>query len=77
MMQNLTQIAQLMTGRDPQAVALSMIQNSKITDPNINQLVSLAQKGDTESVLNLATTLFAQRGLDLKQELNSFMELMK
>lgn len=77
MMQNLTQIAQLMKGRDPQAVALSMIQNSKITDPNINQLVSLAQKGDTESVLNLATTLFAQRGLDLKQELNSFMELMK
>ena len=77
MMQNLTQIAQLMKGRDPQAVALSMIQNSKITDPNINQLVSLAQKGDTESVLNLATNLFAQRGLDLKQELNSFMELMK
>lgn len=77
MMQNLQQIAQLMRGRDAQSVAMAMIQNNNIIDPNITQLVTLAQRGDNESLFNLANVLFAQQGLDLKQELNSFLDMMK
>lgn len=77
MMNNLAQIAQLMRGRDPQAVALAMIQNSKINDPMISQLVTFAQNGDVNSAINLASTFFAKQGLDLNQELNTFMSLMK
>lgn len=77
MMNNLAQIAQLIRGRDPQQIVMDMIKNQKINDPNINQLITFAQNGDMNSLANLATTLFKQQGLDLNQELNSFMSLMK
>lgn len=77
MMNNLTQIAQLVRGRDPQTIVMGMLNDQKINDPNIKQLIEFAQKGDNSSLLNLADTLFKQRGLDLNQELNSFMSLMK
>ena len=77
MMNNLTQIAQLVRGRDPQSVVMEMVKNRMINDPNINQLIQFAQKGDTNSLVNLANTLFKQNGLDLNQEFNSFMSLMK
>lgn len=76
MMNNLTQIAQLVRGRDPQQVALSLISNSNINDPMINDLVNFAKRGDNNSVFNLAQTFFAKNGLDLKSELNSFMSLL-
>lgn len=77
MMNNLTQIAQLVKGHDPQAIVMNMLNDQKINDPNVKQLIEFAQKGDNSSLLNLADTLFKQRGLDLNQELNSFMSLMK
>lgn len=77
MMNNLAQIAQLVRGRDPQSIVLDMVKNQKINDPNISQLIQFAQKGDENSLVNLATTLFKQQGLDLNQEFNNFMSLMK
>lgn len=77
MMNNLAQIAQLVQGKDPQAVVMDMLKTQKINDPNINQLITFAQKGDNNSLVNLATTLFKQQGLDFNQEFNSFMSLMK
>lgn len=77
MMQNLAQIAQLMKGKNPQAVVMDMVKSQNISDPTITQLIDYAQKGDSNSIMNYANSLFAQRGLDLQSELNSFMELMK
>lgn len=77
MMQNLAQIAQLMRGRNPQEVVMNMITSQNINDPTISQLVQLAQKGDQASFDNFAQALFRQQGLDLNQELEAFMSLMK
>lgn len=77
MMNNLSQIAQLVRGRDPQSVVMDMVKNQKINDPNISQLIRYAQSGDTNNLVNLADTLFKQQGLDLNQEFQSFMSLMK
>lgn len=77
MMNNLAQIAQLVKGKDPKAIVLDMMKNQKINNPNINQLIQFAQKGDNNSLVNLADTLFKQQGLDLNQELNNFMSLIK
>lgn len=77
MMNNLAQIAQLLRGRDPQAIVMDMLKNQKITNPNINHLIQLAQKGDNITLVNFANELFRQKGLDLNQELESFMSLMK
>lgn len=77
MMNNLAQIAQLVRGRDPQSVVMDMVKNQKIDDPNISQLIKYAQSGDTNNLVNLADALFKQQGLDLNQELNNFMSLIK
>ena len=77
MMNNLQIIAQLMKGRNPQEVAMQLIQNQKINDPNINLLVKYAQSNQADDFANLAQELFKQRGLDLNQEFQSFMKLLK
>lgn len=77
MMNNLQIIAQLMKGRNPQEVAMQLIQNQKINDPNINLLVKYAQSNQADDFVNLAQSLFKQRGLDLNQEFESFMKLLK
>lgn len=77
MMNNLAQIAQLLRGRDPQTIVMDMFKNQKITNPNISRLIQLAQNGDNITLVNFANELFRQKGLDLNQELESFMSLMK
>ena len=77
MMNNLEIIAQLMKVRNPQEVATQLIQNQKINDPNINLLIKYAQSNQTDDFVNLAQELFRQRGLDLNQEFQSFMKLLK
>lgn len=74
---NLQMIAQLMRGRNPQEVAMQLIQNQKINDPNINQLIKFAQSNQTDDFVNLAQELFKQRGLDLNNEFQAFMQLLK
>lgn len=77
MMNNLAQIAQLFRGRDPQTIVMNLLKTQKITDPNISRLIQFAQKGDMDNLVNFASGLFKQKGLDLNQELESFMSLMK
>ena len=77
MMQNLQQIAQLMKGRNAQEAALQMIKNSNINDPRISALIQYAQNGDEQSLMNLASQIFSQYGLDLNTELSSFFQMLK
>jgi hypothetical protein len=42
MMKDLATLASLMRGRDPQSVALQMIKNNSITDPNVESLIRFA-----------------------------------
>lgn len=77
MMKELTTLASLMRGRNPQAVAMQMIKNNGINDPNIESLVKFAQGGNTNELVNLASQMFKQNGMDLEQEFTSFMSLLK
>lgn len=77
MMQDFLQIAQLMKGRNPEEVAMNMIENNKIVDPMIVQMVDYAKTGNTNSLMNLATTFFERQGINFGQEFQSFMSLIK
>lgn len=77
MMNNLGLIVQLMRGRDPEQVARQMIKNNNIQDPNILQLVKFAEGGADQDLVNLASSLFQQKGLDLDSEFKAFMEMLK
>lgn len=71
----LQMIAQLMRGRNPQDVALQMAKN--INDPTITQMIQFAQSGNNDDLVKLAQSYFSQRGLNLDNEFNNFMKLLK
>lgn len=74
---NPAQLVGLLKGRDPQQFAMEMIKNSNINDPMINNLVQLAQSGDTNGVNKIAEDYFRQQGLNFGQEFNSFMSMLQ
>lgn len=77
MLKEISVIAQLMKGRNPQEAALAMIKNSKIEDPTIANLVKFAQAGDSQNFNNLASSIFEQNGLNLEEELGALMSMLK
>lgn len=76
-MNNLAQIAQIMRGRNPQEIVLNMMKTQQINDPTIKQLINFAQSGDTNSLVNLATSICSKRGLDFNKEFEAFMSMLK
>lgn len=52
-----------------------MTQNN--TNPMINNLIGMAQKGDTKAVENFARNLFKESGRDFDKEFSSFMQNFK
>lgn len=67
----------LFKGRNPQELVMSMIKNNNINDPQINELISLAEKGDTNSLTKIATDMFAKQGKNFDTEFSNFMSLLK
>lgn len=77
MMNNLTSIVQLMRGRDPQEVAMQIIKNNNIQDPTIQSLVKYAENGNEQELVNLASNLFQQKGINFEKEFTDFMSMLK
>ena len=74
---NPMQLMGLLKGKNPQEMAMSMIKNSNINDPMINQLLQLAQSGDINSMNKIAENFFKEQGLDFNNEFNNFMSMLK
>ena len=74
---NPMQLINLLKGKNPQEMAMSMIKNSNINDPMINQLLQLAQNGDINSMNKIAENFFKGQGLDFNNEFNNFMSMLK
>lgn len=77
MTQDLAQLIQVLRGRNPQEMVMSLIQSQKINDPQINQLIQYAQTGDMNNLVNLATSICSQRGIDFNSEFQNFMSMLK
>jgi hypothetical protein len=50
---------------------------SKNQNPMFNNLINMAQKGDSKGVENFARNLFKERGRDFDKEFAEFMGKMK
>ena len=74
---NPMEMVDLFKGRNPQELVMSMIKNNNINDPQINELISLAEKGDTNSLTKIATDMFAKQGKNFDTEFSNFMSLLK
>lgn len=59
----------------PKEMALKMLgQNS---NPMINNLIQMAEKGDNKGIENFARNIFKDRGMDFDKEFSNFMNNMK
>ena len=74
---NPMQLIGLLKGKNPQEMAMSMIKNSNINDPMINQLLQYAQSGNINSMNKIAENFFKGQGLDFNNEFNNFMSMLK
>lgn len=59
----------------PKEMVLKMLgQNS---NPMINNLIQMAEKGDSKGIENFARNIFKDKGMDFDKEFSNFMNTMK
>lgn len=59
----------------PKEIVLKMLgQNS---NPMINNLIQMAEKGDNKGIENFARNIFKDKGMDFDKEFSNFMNNMK
>lgn len=68
-------IKTIMSNKNPQQVIQNMISNN--TNPMLNNLINMAQNGDTKGVENFARNVFKEKGRDFDKEFSEFMSNFK
>ena len=70
---NPMQIIQMIkSGSNPQQLIMSFLQQQN--NPMANNLLQMAQNGNTSGIEQIARNLCAQKGLDFDKEFNSFKQ---
>lgn len=73
MQMNPMQIIQMIkNGSNPQQLIMSFLQQQN--NPMANNLLQMAQNGNTSGIEQIARNLCAQKGLDFDKEFNSFKQ---
>lgn len=74
---NPMQLMQMLRQGNPKAVAQQIIQTNYPNDPNMQQLLQLGMKGDTNTLSQIAQQIFSQQGRDFNVELQSLINTTK
>ena len=73
MQMNPMQIIQMIkNGSNPQQLIMSFLQQQN--NPMANNLLQMAQNGNTSEIEQIARNICAQKGLDFDKEFNSFKQ---
>lgn len=59
---------------NPRQVAMQIIQNNYPNDPHMNQLVQMAERGDTQSLQKIAEQMLGAQGKNFSAEMSSLMQ---
>lgn len=62
---------------NPKAFAQQVINTNYPNDPNMQRLLQLAEKGDIQSLQQIAEQSFSRQGKNFQTEMNSFFESIK
>ena len=72
-MNPLNMIKGMMGNMNPKNMAMNMLKNN--TNPIFNNLIDMANKGDTKGVENFARNYMKSQGKDFDQEFNNFKSM--
>lgn len=73
--QNMMQLISTIKNGNPQQMVLSMLEQSTKNNPIAQNLFSLAQKGDTMQIEQIARNMAKERGIDYDAEFNNFKHM--
>lgn len=74
-MNPLNMIKGMMGNMNPKNMAMNMLKNN--TNPIFNNLIDMANKGDTKGVEDFARNYMKSQGKDFDQEFNNFKSMFK
>lgn len=63
-------------GTNPQQLLMQILEGQAGSNPMMANLLSLAKKGDSQGIEQIARNIFAQKGLDYDSEFNALMQLL-
>lgn len=69
-------VAMIKSGINPQQLTLNILQNQMYNTPMGQNLLSLAQNGNTAQIEQFARNYVASQGKDFDQEFNSFKQML-
>ena len=69
-------VAMIKSGINPQQLTLNILQNQMSNTPMGQNLLSLAQNGNTAQIEQFARNYIASQGKDFDQEFNSFKQML-
>lgn len=69
-------IAMIKSGINPQQLTMNILQNQMSKSPLGQNLLSLAQNGNTSQIEQFARNYVASQGKDFDQEFNSFKQML-
>ena len=72
---NPNQILQMAQKLGPKTAVMQMVGLQAQSNPQLQQLLQLANSGDVNSLTSFAQSYLGQRGIDLNQELNNIKNL--
>ena len=58
---------------NPRQVAMQIIQNNYPNDPRMNQLVQMAERGDTQGLQKIAEQMLGAQGKNFSAEMSNLM----
>lgn len=69
-------VTMIKSGYNPQQLVMGMLQQQMGGTPLGNNLINLAQQGNTQEIERIARNLMAQRGIDYDTEFAAFRKRM-
>lgn len=67
-------LSMLKSGQNPQQIVMNILQKRMGGTPMGNNLIKLAQSGNTAEIEKIARNLASQKGIDFDKEFNAFRE---
>lgn len=73
---NIMQLMSVLRSSGPQAAALQLFQNGFSNNAEMQNLIQMAQSGNSKGIQQFAQNFFNQRGRNFNNELQNFMRLI-
>ena len=74
---NPMQLMMLLKQGNPRQAAMQIIQNNYPNDPNVYQLIQMAERGDTQNLQKIVENMLGAQGKNFSAEMQNLLNAVK